>query len=74
MRFVHLAGSALMLLGSVALAAEGDALKVSGDGVNVRARPESGAPILRQVNREEPVADIIQELVDEAAAALGSRA
>ena len=58
MRFVNLAGSAVMLFGSVALAAEGDPLRVSGDGVNVRARPESGAPILRQVNREEPVIEL----------------
>ncbi|MCC2662931.1 MAG: Bacterial domain [Geminicoccaceae bacterium] len=58
MRFVNLAGSAMMLFGSVALAAEGDPLRVSGDGVNVRARPESGAPILRQVNREEPVIEL----------------
>jgi enoyl-[acyl-carrier protein] reductase II len=39
---------------------------------------ESGSVMAGQsvgmVNREEPVADIIQELVDEAAAALGSRA
>ena len=58
MRLVNLAGSAVMLFGGVALAAEGDALRVSGDGVNVRARPESGAPILRQVNREEPVVEL----------------
>jgi enoyl-[acyl-carrier protein] reductase II len=39
---------------------------------------ESGSVMAGQsvgmVNREEPVADIIQELVEEAAAALGSRA
>jgi enoyl-[acyl-carrier protein] reductase II len=39
---------------------------------------ESGSVMAGQsvgmVNREEPVADIIQELVDEAATALGSRA
>ncbi|HEX5795908.1 MAG TPA: SH3 domain-containing protein [Geminicoccaceae bacterium] len=58
MRFLSLAGSAAILLGGVVLAAEGDALRVSGDGVNVRARPESGAPILRQVNREEPVVEL----------------
>jgi Bacterial SH3 domain len=61
MRLVNLAGSAAMLLGGVALAAEGDSLKVSGDGVNVRARPESGAPILRQVNRDEPVIELGRE-------------
>ena len=39
---------------------------------------ESGSVMAGQsvgmVTREEPVADIIQELVDEAASALGSRA
>ena len=58
MRFASLIIGLTMMLGGVALAAEGDALTVSGDGVNVRARPELGAPILRQVNHGEPAIEL----------------
>ena len=53
MRFASLAGSLVVLLAGAALAAQGDALVVTGDVVNVRAGPGSNAPILRQVNRDE---------------------
>ena len=58
MRFASLVSGLMMMLGGVALAAEGDALTVSGKGVNVRARPETGAPILRQVNQGEPAIEL----------------
>jgi Bacterial SH3 domain len=61
MRFASLAGSLMVLLGSAALAAEGDHLVVTGDGVNVRARPESRAPILLQVYHDDPAVELARE-------------
>ena len=51
MRVASIAGSLVIVLSSAALAANGDHLLVTGNGVNVRARPEAGAPILLQVQR-----------------------
>jgi hypothetical protein len=61
MRFASLLGGLMMLLEGVALGAEGDTLTVSGDGVNVRARPETGAPILRQVNHGELAIELLRQ-------------
>jgi uncharacterized protein YgiM (DUF1202 family) len=58
MRFATLAGSLMVLLGGAALAAQGDALVVTGDVVNVRAGPGSDAPILRQVNRDDQALEL----------------
>lgn len=62
MRFAILASSLLvLLLGGAGQAAEGDGLVVTGDGVNVRARPQSGAPVLLQVHRQEPAVELTRE-------------
>lgn len=61
MRFASLVIGLTMALGGGALAAEGDALTISGSGVNVRARPESSAPILRQVGRGEPAIELVRQ-------------
>jgi Bacterial SH3 domain len=61
MRFATLAGSLLVLLGGAALAAQGDPLVVTGDVVNVRAGPESNAPILRQVDRDAEAVELARQ-------------
>lgn len=61
MRCASLISGLLVLLGSVADAAEGDDLTVNGAGVNVRASPQSGAPILLQVHRSEPAVELARE-------------
>ena len=61
MRFASLAGGLLLVLGGIAQAAEGDDLVVTGEGVNVRARPQTGAPVLLQVNRREAAVEVARE-------------
>jgi hypothetical protein len=61
MRFASLAGSLVVLLGGAALAGQGDALVVIGDGVNVRAGPESNTQILRQVDRDEQAVELARQ-------------
>ena len=61
MRLASLAGGLLVALGGIAHAAEGDDLVVTGDGVNVRAQPQSGAPVLLQVHRPEPAVEVARE-------------
>jgi hypothetical protein len=58
MRFASLAAGLMVVLSGAALAATGDRLVVIGDGVNVRARPATGAPILLQVYRNEPAIEL----------------
>jgi hypothetical protein len=57
MRFASLAAG-LMITFSAALGAAGDHLIVTGNGVNVRVRPEAGAPVLLQVNRDAPALEL----------------
>jgi hypothetical protein len=58
MRLASLTGSLMLMLSSgVALAADGDQWLVTGNGVNVRARPEAGAPVLFQLNRAAVVVE-----------------
>ena len=52
------AGAALLLLGGVALAETGDALVVTGDGVNVRAGPSADAAIRMRVHRNQQVIEL----------------
>ena len=61
MRFATLASGLLVLLGGIAQAAEGDGLVVTGEGVNVRAGPQSGAQVLLQVHRAEPAVEVARE-------------
>jgi hypothetical protein len=61
MRFASLASGLLVLCGGIVHAAEGDGLVVTGDSVNVRARPQSGAPVLLQVDRTEPALEVARE-------------
>jgi len=61
MRFTSLATGLLAVLGGAALAAEGDELVVSGDGVNLRSRPEAGAPVLLQIYRDESAVELARE-------------
>jgi hypothetical protein len=61
MRFARLASGLLVVLGSIAHAAEGDDLVVTGSGVNVRAEPRSGAPILLQVHQPERAVELVRE-------------
>jgi len=58
MRFASLAGGLVVVLSSAALAASGDHLVVTGNGVNVRARPATDAPILLQVYRSDPAVEL----------------
>src|SRR5512132_2886152 len=51
MRLASLTASLTVTLSSFALAANGDHWLVTGNGVNVRARPDAGAPVLFQVSR-----------------------
>jgi hypothetical protein len=52
MRFASLTASLMVMLSSsFALAANGDHWLVTGNSVNVRARPDAGAPVLFQVRR-----------------------
>ena len=55
------AGAALLLLGGVALAETGDALVVTGDGVNVRAGPSADAAIRMRVHRNQQVIELQRE-------------
>jgi hypothetical protein len=61
MQLPSLAGGLLLVVGGIAHAAEGDSLVVTGEGVNVRAQPRSGAPILLQVHRPEPALEVARE-------------
>ena len=61
MRAASLAGSLVVLLGGVALAAQGDSLVVTGEVVNVRAGPGSNAPILRQVKRDDQAVELTRQ-------------
>jgi len=61
MRLASLAGGLLVALGGIAHAAEGDDLVVTGEGVNVRAGPQSGAPVLLQVHRPEAAVEVARE-------------
>jgi hypothetical protein len=55
------AGFALVLLGSAALAATGDALLVTGNGVNVRAAPSADAAVRMRVHRNQQVIELQRE-------------
>lgn len=61
MRFASLVSSLMLLLGSAALAAQGDALVVTGDVVNVRAGPSTDARVRLQVNRDEFAVELARE-------------
>jgi hypothetical protein len=61
MRSTSLSIGLLVMLGGAVLAAEGDDLVVTGDGVNLRARPEAGAPVLLQVYYDEPAVEVARE-------------
>jgi uncharacterized protein YraI len=54
MRLARLSGGLAVLVASAALAAQGDALLVSGSNVNVRAGPSTEAGILVRVGVNEP--------------------
>ena len=58
MRFVSLAAGAVFLLSLAALAASDEALRVAGDGVNVRAKPSIDATVLVQARRGEPALEL----------------
>jgi hypothetical protein len=55
------ASFALLLLGASALAATGDALIVTGNGVNVRAGPSSDAAVRMRVHRDQQVIELQRE-------------
>jgi hypothetical protein len=55
------ASIALLLLGGPALAATGDALIVTGDGVNVRAGPSADAAVRMRVHRDQQVIELQRE-------------
>jgi hypothetical protein len=61
MRIASLASGLLVLLGGLAQAAEGDGLVVTGEGVNVREGPQSGATVMLQVHRHEPAVELARE-------------
>jgi pyruvate/2-oxoglutarate dehydrogenase complex dihydrolipoamide acyltransferase (E2) component len=61
MRFATLAGSLLVVLSTAALGAQGDHLVVTGNGVNVRAEPKAGAPVLLQVYRDDLAVEVGRE-------------
>jgi uncharacterized protein YgiM (DUF1202 family) len=61
MRSATLAGTLAVLLGGAALAAQGDALVVAGDVVNLRAGPGSGDAVLRQVYRDEAAVELARQ-------------
>ncbi len=61
MRFASLAGSLVVLLSGAAVAAQGDSLVVTGNGVNVRLRPEPNAKVLLQVYRNDPAVELGRE-------------
>jgi hypothetical protein len=54
MQLARLLGGVGMLLAGAALAAQGDALLVTGSSVNVRAGPTTDAGILTRVGADEP--------------------
>ena len=58
MRFASLAGSLVVLLSGAALAAQGDSLVVTGNGVNVRVEPRSNARVLLQLYRNDPAVEL----------------
>jgi hypothetical protein len=58
-RFV--ASFAVLLLAGTALADTGDALLVTGNGVNVRAGPSEDAPIRMRVHRDQQVIELQRE-------------
>lgn len=55
------ASFALLLLGASALAATGDALIVTGNGVNVRAGPSADAAVRMRVHRNQQVIELQRE-------------
>ncbi|HEX5078092.1 MAG TPA: SH3 domain-containing protein, partial [Geminicoccaceae bacterium] len=55
------AGVAFLLLAGAALAETGDALVVTGDGVNVRAGPSGDAAIRMRVHRNQQVIELQRE-------------
>jgi len=55
------ASFALLLLASPALTATGDALIVTGDGVNVRAAPSGDAAVRMRVHRDQQVIELQRE-------------
>jgi uncharacterized protein YraI len=57
MRLARLVGGVSALLAGTALAAQGDALLVSGNNVNVRAGPSAEAGILTRVGANEPAVE-----------------
>jgi hypothetical protein len=56
-----LLASFALLLAAPALAATGDVLVVTGDGVNVRAGPSSDAPIRMRVHSDQQVVELQRE-------------
>jgi hypothetical protein len=58
MRFVSIASGAVFLLSLAALAASDEALRVAGNGVNVRAKPSMQASVLVQARRGEPALEL----------------
>jgi Bacterial SH3 domain len=61
MRLASLACSLVVLLSGAALAAQGDALVVTGNGVNVRLGPERNAKVVLQVYRNDPAVELGRE-------------
>lgn len=55
------ASFAVLLLAASVLAATGDALVVTGDGVNVRAGPSSDAAVRMRVHRDQQVIELQRE-------------
>jgi hypothetical protein len=58
--------SAIVVVATIAapgltFGAPGDSLVVTGDAVNVRTRPTTGARILLQVNRDEPLVELSRD-------------
>ncbi len=58
MRLASLAGTLVILLSGAALAAQGDSLVVTGNGVNLRVEPRSNAKVLLQLYRNDPAVEL----------------
>lgn len=61
MRLALIASSLSAVIATAAVAATGDALVVTGDGVNVRSQPSSSGSIVLQVYRDEPATELARE-------------
>jgi len=61
MRLALIASSLSAVIATAGYAATGDALVVTGDGVNVRSQPSSSGSILLQVYRNEPATEMARE-------------